>query len=133
MVDNLESFKIFVNTEIPKRLSTEVDPLSVRPGLVPVSNGTGLSFDLVDPVGLVKVGLVTEHNLVLTPEGTAQLSQRPHGGTIFDMALILLKDDSYLEITGVAVEGSTLVLLPADYLIVKDIAKSVSVTYLGTL
>lgn len=168
MADNLDSFTSFVNTEIPKRLSSEVDATKVVAGLVPVSTGVGLGFDLVDPsifgqpgksayqvavdegfegtvgewlvslkadITLVdlKVGLVSLHSLNILPNGTVVLPQQPYGGIILDMALVQLNDGSSIEVTGVTVEGSTLRFLPEDYLEIKDIAQSVSVTFLGDL
>lgn len=47
MAIDLGPFTQFVNAEVPKRLSTEVDATKVVAGLVPLSTGTGLDFELV--------------------------------------------------------------------------------------
>lgn len=133
MVDISETFTGFVNTELPKRLSTEIEPDSLKAGMVPISTGIGLGFEFVSSGSLVKFGLVTEHDLALTTAGTVELNQAPLGGLVLDTALILLKDDSYIEVIGVKVSGSTLTFQPADYQVIKDIAKSVTVSYLGNL
>lgn len=133
MAETLDPFKIFVNTELPKRLSTEVDATKTRPGFIPVSTGIGLGFDLVDPSNVFKVGLVTDHQLPIDSDGTVALSRTPMGGVVLDMALVLLKDGSYLEVIGVKVVGDALVFLPDDYRVIRDIAESVSVTYLANL
>lgn len=130
MNEVLEPFKIFVNNELPKRFSTELDPLSVRAGLVPISTGIGLGLDLIDPTEFVKVGLFTDHKLPINPDGTVTLTRTPLGGTVLDMALIRLNDGSYLEVIGVKVVGNTLLFLPLDYLAIKDMVESVSVSYL---
>lgn len=36
------AFETFVNNELPRRISTEADPLTVQAGLVPVTTGIGL-------------------------------------------------------------------------------------------
>lgn len=48
MAIDLGPFTRFVNAEVPKRLSTEVDATKVVAGLVPVSTGLGLDFELVE-------------------------------------------------------------------------------------
>lgn len=50
-------FETFVNDELPKRPSTKQDPLTLTPGLVPISTGIGLDMQFVDPSTFVKDGL----------------------------------------------------------------------------
>ena len=133
MAETLDPFKIFVNTELPKRISTEADATQTRAGLIPVTTGIGLGCDLIDPSNVFKVGLVTDHKLPISSDGTVPLSRTPLDGVVLDMALVLLKDGSYLEVIGVRVVGDALVFLPDDYRVIRDIAESVSVTYLANL
>ena len=51
------AFEDFVNVELPKRISTEEDPLAVVAGKIPVTTGVGLSVVLVDPVSYFKAGV----------------------------------------------------------------------------
>ncbi len=45
-------FENFVNTEIPKRLATNTDPLTVPSGKMPVTTGVGLLVEFQDvPTG----------------------------------------------------------------------------------
>lgn len=133
MAESEGPFKIFVNAELPKRFSTEIDATTVRPGFVPITTGIGLGLDLIDPMALLNVGLITNHGLAINSDGTVTLPQSPLGGVVLDIALVLLKDGTYLEVIGVQVTGNTLKFLPLDYLYIKDIAESVSVTYVGSL
>ena len=47
-----DSFMNFVNNELPKRLSTSDNPLSVAAKKVPISTGIGLGITFVDPATL---------------------------------------------------------------------------------
>lgn len=49
-------FETFVNIELPKRPSTEQDPLTLTAGKIPVSTGVGLSMAFIDPQQLVTNG-----------------------------------------------------------------------------
>lgn len=49
-------FETFVNVELPKRPSTNQDPLLLVQGLLPVSTGVGLELAFVDPSSLVHDG-----------------------------------------------------------------------------
>lgn len=133
MAEFTEEFTQYVNTELPKRLSTEIDPASLVEGMVPISTGIGLGFRFVSSGSLVNVGLVTERDLPLATDGTVKLTQSPYGGLVLDTALIQLLDESYIEIIGVKVNGDVITFTPEDYQVIKDIAKSVTVTYLGKL
>lgn len=44
-----DSFMTFVNNELPKRLSTSDNPLSVAAKKVPISTGIGLGVTFIDP------------------------------------------------------------------------------------
>lgn len=127
-------FETFVNTELPKRISTEANPLEVGPGLIPVTTGIGLGVEFVSASAFApKVGLITASDLVVAEDGTAILPSTPYGGTVYDMALVKLDDDSYLELTGIVVEGNLIQLEPADYELLKDRLVSVTVSYIGNI
>lgn len=42
-------FEEFVNTELPKRLSSQANPLAMKAGLIPLTTGVGLTVEFVDP------------------------------------------------------------------------------------
>lgn len=133
MAELSNQFTTFVNTELPKRLSTEIDPTTLEAGQVPVSTGKGLDFKFTSLGSLLDIGLITEHNLPLSTAGSVILTQSPLGGVVLDTALIQLQDGSYIEVIGVQVSGDTLTFLPEDYQAIKNIAASVTVTYLGNI
>lgn len=41
-------FEVFVNAELPKRISTEDNPLTIPANKVPVTTGVGLSTTFLD-------------------------------------------------------------------------------------
>lgn len=47
-----DNFTLFVNYELPKRISTEESPIGVQPGLVPVTTGVGLGVEFASPDAL---------------------------------------------------------------------------------
>lgn len=132
MSAEFETFMGFVNTELPKRISTESDPLSVQRGYIPVTTGIGLGVEFIEASTLaLRVGLVTANDLSVSEDGVAILPSTPYGGVVYDMALVKLDDGSYLEVTGVVVEGNTIKILPEDYEQLKDSLVSVTVSYIG--
>jgi hypothetical protein len=49
-------FEVFVNDELPKRISTQDDPTTVPAGYIPVSTGVGLGVEFVDPESAGAIG-----------------------------------------------------------------------------
>lgn len=133
MVVEPSPFEIYVNDELPKRLSTEADAAKLEAGKVPISTGIGLGFTFVDPGTLLNIGLITERNLPISSTGRIPISQTPLGGLVLDMVMIQLLDDSYIEIIGVEIDGNSILLDTADYTAIKDIMASATVSYLGIL
>lgn len=131
----LESFTRFVNIELPKRVSTSADPLTTSAGLIPITTGVGLNVEFVDRDSLIpKKGIVTASKLPIRNDGTVVLPQKPYGGVLWDIALIYLTDGSVLEVTDVYIENEKiLVIQPTDYEVLKDIAVSATVSFIGDL
>ena len=131
-IDN--TFIDFVNSEVPKRISTNADPLHVGKGLIPVTTGLGLETVFERMPDIYELGLVTDDNLILDSSGKARLTKIPHGGILLNMALVKLNDDSYVEVTEVYVVDEQYVQIATeDYNILKDTIASITVSYLGDL
>ena len=127
------SFTDFVNSELPKRLSTNIDPLSLSRGLMVVSTGVGLEVEFV-PAETGNFGLKTDRNLPVGADGTFTLTTTPLGGVVLDTALLQLEDDSYVEIIGVQYTGGDTLQIPSsDLASLTQNIKGVTVTYLASL
>lgn len=127
------SFTDFVNSELPKRLSTNIDPLSLSRGLMVVSTGVGLEVEFV-PAETGNFGLKTDHNLPVDADGAFTLTTIPKGGVVLDTALLQLEDDSYVEIIGVQYTGGDTLQIPSsDLASLTQNIKGVTVTYLASL
>lgn len=57
-----DAFTSFVNTELPKRISTNQSPLDVQPGMVFVTTGVGLS---TEPLPYGTAGISTDEGNAL--------------------------------------------------------------------
>lgn len=141
MSDTNNQFTVYVNLELPKRISTEDSPMAVVPGTIPVATGLGLQVEFKDPLELIKgpesfeelgVGLVTAEHLPLSGEGTVELPSRPYGGVLLNMAMVHLADESVVEVVGVTLDGRTLTLQNED-LVQLNNPVAVTVSYLGDL
>lgn len=129
-----DSFYEFVNTELPKRISTEDDPTSVAKGSIPVATGIGLGVTFESLDTLVSVRLVTARSLSISEEGTFVLPMKPLGGLVHDMALIQLNDGSYLEVIDVVVDTEGVCTIPAvDFNELREIAVNATVSFIGNL
>lgn len=128
------SFIIFVNNELPTRISTKANPLTLGKGLVPVSTGLGLEVEFKKISGTNSIGLMTDEALILDDEGKALLTKIPHGGILLNLGMVKLTDGSYIEILGVSIIDSQYVKLPEDdFAELKDVIESITVSYIGDL
>lgn len=128
------SFIIFVNNELPTRISTKADPASLSKGLVPVSTGLGLEVEFKKMSGGNSIGLMTDEALMLDDEGKALLTKIPHGGILLNLGMAKLTDGSYLEILGMSIIDNQYVKLPEDdFAELKDVIESITVSYIGDL
>ncbi|AEH03590.1 tail fiber protein [Pseudomonas phage PhiPA3] len=134
-MDGIDSFTSFVNSELPKRIGTEVDPLKVGQDKIAVSTGVGLSVKFVDPLEILpNQGLITAEKLPLQEDGTAILPQPPKGGILLNLAIIHLNDGSVIEVTGVHVRDDVILVIPTeDFATLQDTAVSVTVSFIGDL
>lgn len=69
-------FETFVNVELPKRPSTNQDPLILPAGMLPISTGVGLELEFVDPLSIVQDG-----------EDGADGTDGQNGKTAYELAL----------------------------------------------
>lgn len=141
MSDTNDQFMEYVNRELPKRISTEDSPVSVKEDTIPVATGRGLQVEFKDlnsifqgteVFGELGVGLVTARHLPLSSDGTVELPTKPYGDVLLNMALIHLADGSVVEVMGVSLDGYTL-SIPLEDLDQLTNPKAVTVSYLGDL
>lgn len=129
-----QNFVEFVNNELPSRVYYKSLGDEVDKDLLVVTTGQGLQVEFKTLEEVLNIGLITETNLILDSEGSTILKQQPLGGLLLNMALVKLKDGSYIELTDVTVSDSRRVILNnEDYLIIKDDVESISVSYVGLI
>lgn len=129
-----QNFIEFVNNELPTRIYYKSLGNEIDKGLLVVTTGQGSQVEFKALGEVLNIGLITETDLILDSEGSTILKQQPLGGLLLNMALVKLKDGSYIELTDVTVSDSRRVILNnEDYLIIKDNVESISVSYVGLI
>lgn len=131
-------FQNFVNKELPKRVSSDENPLNVAKGLVPVTTGVGLGVEFLDPTTIetgIRVELVTVSNIPYAVDGTGLLPSLPLGDFVFNTARLTRSDGSIIEVDGITKEidvaGNVRVrILNADHLLYGTDIATITVSYL---
>ncbi|MBE0438301.1 MAG: hypothetical protein IBX57_00845 [Gammaproteobacteria bacterium] len=136
-------FENFVNLELPKRVSTEQNPLGLDAGKIPISTGVGLGVEFKLPSeieginGSGNVGLVTARELPVDTTGRIILPSLPLGDILFNTVIVHLNVDCIVEIIGVTMgleAGQAFVQIPVDdYNALKNDIASATVSYLSHL
>jgi len=139
-------FENFVNKELPKRISTEQDPLTLPVGKILITTGIGLGVEFQDPSELVNsvsdfaslgVGVLTVKEAEILPGGVALIPNKPFGDFLFNQAIVHLNDGSVVDINGISylsINDEHYVKMNVnDYNQLIDIAVSMTVSYIGNL
>ena len=132
-------FVNFVNKELPKRVSSNENPLTVTRGFIPVSSGVGLGVEFKDPNdlqvgGVVPLQLVTYKDIPYGSNGSFPLPTRPYGDLVFNRAMLRRTDGSFIEVDnitiGLVADVLTVTIDPNDHLEIGADIVSATVSYM---
>lgn len=126
-------FKDFVNTELPKRISTNDESTEVAEGLIPVSTGIGLgtTFKKVEDLGFgrpLEVRLISVKN-VLVEDYKVELPTNIDPANIIKPIMVNLEHGLTVEIIEFTVEGNQIVLDPQDFVEIEESINTVTFKY----
>ena len=133
-------FQNFVNKELPKRISTDDNPLTLPAGKVAVSTGIGLGTSFTDISTLVGadtnvVELFTAKNLPVNAQGEVVLPKAPIGDILYDTVIGHLNNNIIVEFTEntlTLTETESILTLPTvDFNNFKTELTSVTLSYLA--
>lgn len=126
-------FQGFVNTELPKRISTNDTPTEVTEGLIPVSTGIGLgtTFKKVEDLGFgrpLEVRLISVKNVPV--EGyKAELPTNIDPTNIIKPIMVNLEHGLTVEVIEFSVAGNQIVLDPQDFVEIEESINTVTFKY----